>query len=213
MGLRSALASRRTRRRMGNVVTGSTVDPGLTRPAAGYDPRVADTDVVQAETLNVVRSEPGPRQSVNVNVPRVPVSPPVVGEVPLRQTVVYEEDYTLSKIIQAIWLVVGFLEIMLAIRFLLRLLAANPENPFAVFTYGLTGPLVWPFVTLFGTPQAGGSVFEWYTIFAMIVYWLLAWLLTRLILLIWDRPVARETVVEEPVVREQVVREHYHDRL
>ena len=213
MGLRSALASRRTRRRMSNVVTGSTVDPGLTRPATGYDPRVADTDVVQAETLNVVRSEPGPRQSVNVNVPRVPVSPPVVGEVPLRQTVVYEEDYTLSKIIQAIWLVVGFLEIMLAIRFLLRLLAANPENPFAVFTYGLTGPLVWPFVTLFGTPQAGGSVFEWYTIFAMIVYWLLAWLLTRLILLIWDRPVARETVVEEPVVREQVVREHYHDRL
>ena len=102
---------------------------------------------------------------------------------------------------------------MLAIRFLLRLLAANPENPFAIFIYGLTGPLVWPFVTLFGTPQAGGSVFEWYTIFAMVFYWLLAWLITKLIVLIWDRPVERDTVVEEPVVRERVVEERYREPL
>ncbi len=209
MGLRSAMAARRTRRQVANGGPGRVVDPDLRRPAAGYDPNY--TEVVQADTLNVVRSDPGPRQSVNVQVP--PTTPPVVGEVPIRRAVVYERDYTLSKIIQAIWLFVGFLEIMLAIRFLLRLLAANPENPFAVFTYGLTGPLVWPFVTLFGTPQAGGSVFEWYTIFAMVFYWLLAWLITKLIVLIWDRPVERETVVEEPVVRERVVEERYRDPL
>jgi YggT family protein len=209
MGLRSAMTARRTRRQVANGGPGRGVDPDLWRPAAGYDPN--HTEGVQADRPNVVRSDPGPRQSVNVQVP--PTTPPVVGEVPVRRAVVYERDYTLSKIIQAIWLFVGFLEIMLAIRFLLRLLAANPENPFAVFTYGLTGPLVWPFVTLLGTPQVGGSVFEWYTLFAMVVYWLLAWLITKLIVLIWDRPVERETVVQEPVVRGQVVEERYHERL
>ncbi|HEX2173845.1 MAG TPA: YggT family protein [Dehalococcoidia bacterium] len=149
-----------------------------------------------------------PRQAVNVQVasprPAVPVTTrPVVGRV------VYANDYALHKVIHAIWLIVGFLEIMLAIRFMLRILGANPENPFAIFVYGLTGPLVAPFATLFGLPRVGVSVFEWSTILAMVVYWLLAWMVTKLLALIWDRPVTHEYVTRETAV--PVVEEHVHD--
>src|SRR5919201_1599317 len=65
-----------------------------------------------------------------------------------------------SKARQAIYLLVGIIEGLIAIRFILRLLGANPGAGFAAFVYGLTAPLLGPFVGLFGTPQYNGSVLE-----------------------------------------------------
>src|SRR5689334_23159162 len=40
-----------------------------------------------------------------------------------------------AKMVQIVWLLFGLIETVLAIRFVLRLLAANPDAPFAAFMY------------------------------------------------------------------------------
>ena len=61
-----------------------------------------------------------------------------------------------SKVSQAIYLIFGIVEALLAIRFVLKLLGANAEAGFASFIYRISDPLVAPFVGLFGTPQLNG---------------------------------------------------------
>jgi hypothetical protein len=84
------------------------------------------------------------------------------------------------RAVQLVYLVFGLIEALIAIRFVLKALGANPSAGFAEFIYGLTGPLVAPFYGLFGNPAAQGSVLEVHSIVALIVYALLAWLIVRL---------------------------------
>jgi hypothetical protein len=87
---------------------------------------------------------------------------------------------TAYRVRQAIYLIFGIVEGLIAIRFVLRLLGANAEAGFASFIYGITAPLLAPFVGLFGTPQFNGSVLELHAIVAIIVYALVAWGLAKL---------------------------------
>lgn len=82
---------------------------------------------------------------------------------------------------QAIWLVFGLVEGLIAIRFVLRLLGASPTAGFADLIYGVTAPLVAPFVGLFGTPRFEGSALEVTSIVAIIIYALLGWALIKVI--------------------------------
>ena len=84
------------------------------------------------------------------------------------------------RVTQLLYWVFGLIEGLIAIRFVLKALGANPAAGFAQFIYGITAPLVAPFYGLFGTPQAQGSVLELHSIVALIVYALVAWLLGRL---------------------------------
>jgi uncharacterized protein YggT (Ycf19 family) len=92
------------------------------------------------------------------------------------------------KATQLIWLLLGFLEALLALRFFFKLIGANPENTFASFLYGLTNLFVAPFASLTGAPSAGGMVFEFSTLIAMIVYALVGWGLERLVYVLFYRP-------------------------
>ena len=84
------------------------------------------------------------------------------------------------KLVQAIYLVFGLIEAVLLIRFVLKALGANAEAGFAQFIYGMTGPLVAPFLGLFGTPQAAsGATLELHTLIALVIYALVAWLLGK----------------------------------
>jgi hypothetical protein len=85
---------------------------------------------------------------------------------------------------QALYLLFGVIETLIAIRLILRLFGANPEAPFAAAMYAITAPLIAPFVGLFGTPQLGRSVFEPHSIVALCIYALLAWLLGSVIWLL-----------------------------
>lgn len=83
---------------------------------------------------------------------------------------------------QAVYLVFGVLEALLAIRFILKALAANAEAGFSSFIYGITEPFLAPFAGMFGTPSAeNGAVFEIHTLIAIVVYALLAWLVAKLL--------------------------------
>ena len=81
---------------------------------------------------------------------------------------------------QIVWYVLGLIEALLAFRFVLKLLAANPDAGFTAIIYGATYPLAAPFLNVFSRTQVSGSIFEWTTLLAMVVYWLVALGIIRL---------------------------------
>lgn len=81
---------------------------------------------------------------------------------------------------QIVWYVVGILEALLAFRFILKLLAANPTAGFTSFIYGVTYPFAAPFLSVFKLPRVEGSVLEWTTLLAMLVYFLIALAIIKL---------------------------------
>jgi hypothetical protein len=104
-----------------------------------------------------------------------------------------EERVATFKLTQLVWLLFGLLEALIALRVGLKLLGANPNNPFAALVYRLTDVFLWPFFGLTGTPAAGGIVLEIPSIIAMFVYALIAWALAKLVWLLLYRP--RDTAV------------------
>jgi len=108
------------------------------------------------------------------------------------------------KATQLVWLLFGILEALLALRFGLKLIGANPDSPIAVFIYGFTSLFLFPFTGLTGTPAVGGMVLEISTVIAMVVYALIGWALERLIWLIFYRP-------RGPVTQTTTTDEHTHE--
>lgn len=84
---------------------------------------------------------------------------------------------------QIVWYLLGLLEILLAFRFVLKLFGANPTAGFSSFIYGITHIFVAPFTSVFRMSQVSGSIFEWTTLLAMIVYWIIAIGIIRLFLM------------------------------
>lgn len=86
-----------------------------------------------------------------------------------------------ERVCQIVYLVFGVIEVLIAIRFLLKLLAANPDAGFSSFMYGITEPFVAFFQGVFPTPVSRGSVLELSSVLAIIVYALLAYIIVRVI--------------------------------
>jgi len=84
---------------------------------------------------------------------------------------------------QIVWYILGIIEVILAFRFLLKLFGANPYAGFSSFVYALSAPFADPFINVFRVSYVAGSVFEWTTLLAMVVYWLIAWGIIRLFLM------------------------------
>jgi YggT family protein len=81
-------------------------------------------------------------------------------------------------ILNTIFWLVGALEILLSIRFLLRLFAANPQNEFARLINNLSASFVAPFSTLFISPtfSGGAYIFDVNIAIAIVAYALLSYL-------------------------------------
>jgi YggT family protein len=95
---------------------------------------------------------------------------------------VVEQAHRQTVAARIIWYVAGILLTLLAFRFVLALLGANPNNGFANFIYSASHPFVAPFFSLFGyNLQYGVSRFETFTLVAMAVYALIAYGLVRLV--------------------------------
>ncbi len=78
--------------------------------------------------------------------------------------------------IKVVWYVLGIIEVLLAFRFILKLLDANTSAGFTQFIYNATYIFAQPFLRVFNNVQltTGGSIFEWTTLLAMTVYWIIA---------------------------------------
>lgn len=94
---------------------------------------------------------------------------------------------TLRRLIGLIQLAFVILNGLIGLRFLLKLMAANPANPFAQLVYLLTAPFLWMFQGITYTPQFGGVEIEFFSLIAIAVYTLIAWILTQLIWLLFSR--------------------------
>jgi len=76
-----------------------------------------------------------------------------------------------------VYYIFGFIEILLLFRFVFKLLGANPASGFVAFIYTVTGMLVAPFARIFPIILT----LEPATLVAMVVYWVLAWGIARLV--------------------------------
>lgn len=101
-------------------------------------------------------------------------------------------------------LLFGLLEVLLLLRFLLRLLGADPNTSFLRVLYGLSHLLTTPFAGIFPDQLLGSSglwnaqdpgsqgVFEAPTLLALLSYALLTWLIVWLVRATWhSRPPRR----------------------
>ncbi|MGE5583465.1 MAG: YggT family protein [Bacillota bacterium] len=95
---------------------------------------------------------------------------------------------------QIIWYITSILQALLAFRFILKFLGANPEAGFSSFIYKISSPFAAPFLNVFGLTQVDSSVFEWTTLLAMLVYWLIAWAIVKLLLM--GKPVSTSEAVD-----------------
>ena len=92
------------------------------------------------------------------------------------------------KATQLIWLLFGILEALIALRIGLKLIGANPDSPIVTLIYGFTYLFLFPFTGLVGSPAAGNMVLELSSLFAMLIYALIAWAIERTVWLVFYRP-------------------------
>jgi hypothetical protein len=94
---------------------------------------------------------------------------------------------TLRRVTGLIELGALLINSLIGLRFLLKLMAANPDNAFAQLIYFFTAPFLAVFVGLTRTPTFEGIVIEFYDLIAILVYFVLAWVVVRLIWILFAR--------------------------
>lgn len=90
---------------------------------------------------------------------------------------------SLFKLLQdLITFIMALVEMLLVFRFVLKLLAANPQAGFVDWVYETTLPLLRPFLFAFPTPSVrGGFTLEFTTLFAIFTYAFAGYLIQELL--------------------------------
>lgn len=121
--------------------------------------------------------------AISEPIPKEPtIVEPQTGEKPVIKVESPQVDYEKQKNIirnkLVIWYVFLVVEALLSLRFLLKLFGANPSSFFSILIMVFTTPLTFIFSGLFPTfvSQVGNAVLEWTTLFAMLVYGLVSFL-------------------------------------
>jgi hypothetical protein len=155
-----------------------------------------------------IDNQPTEVSSVPVREPVQPAGPVYPNRPPVRQNAAYRAQqntnrvateqerayttaFTVAKLIDYIGWVLLVLEVALALRFLFKLIGADPANPFASFLYNLTNIFLFIFRGIVSNPTFGSNgteVFEVTTIIAMVVYGLIYLLLKLLLQTAISRP-------------------------
>ncbi len=97
------------------------------------------------------------------------------------------KEETLRRLTALIQLAFGVLDGMIGLRFLLKLMAANPLNPFASIVYFLTQPFIWMFQDLTRTPSFEGITIEFFSLIAIVVYAMIGWVTIQLMWILFAR--------------------------
>ena len=106
--------------------------------------------------------QPASRSSTNVNVSTEPAAASI---------------WTATRVIALVFTV---LEVLLLVRFTLKLLGANAEQALVSAIYGITEPLVAPFRGIFAQP-AGTPIVEIATLLSIIFFVLVAALIVAIV--------------------------------
>jgi uncharacterized protein YggT (Ycf19 family) len=124
------------------------------------------------QTSTTVTSE------VTSQTPTIPTTP---GEHPQKT---YATKKAIFRAYQVIWYILGVIESLLLARIVLKALGANPNSGFTNLIYTISNPLAVPFRGIFQSGVVEGSVFEWSTLIAGVVYTTVAFGLVQLFQLI-----------------------------
>src|ERR1700730_14474047 len=92
-----------------------------------------------------------------------------------RVAVVTEETRYTVRAVAIIGFVAGVVNVLIAFRFVLRLLGASTQSAFVNAIYAVSAPLVAPFHGIFGDSAMNASYFETAALVAIVVYALVAW--------------------------------------
>ncbi len=99
--------------------------------------------------------------------------------------IIVERETPVNYAARVVWTILWIVQTVLALRFILKLIGANAAAGFTDLIYRASQPLVAPFTNVISNARAdaSGGVFEWTTLIAMVIYWLLAWAIVRLFFL------------------------------
>ncbi len=104
------------------------------------------------------------------------------------QPVLPAQQGQLQTVEQIIYFLFGALDILLAFRFVLKLMGASTTSAFVQTIYSVSSLFVWPFEGIFRRAVSQGietaSVLEPATIVAFLVYAVLAWGMVQLVKLL-----------------------------
>jgi hypothetical protein len=92
-----------------------------------------------------------------------------------RVAVVNQESQYNFRAVAIIGFVAGIVNVLIALRFVLRLLGASTQSAFVNAIYAVSAPLVAPFHGIFGDSALKASYFETAALVAIVVYALIAW--------------------------------------
>jgi hypothetical protein len=127
-----------------------------------------------------------PRQ---MSPPPVIEPSPEVESVEVRQEEVRTIRYAIEKLNDFLQWFLVVMEVTLAIRFFFKLIGASPANLFAGFLFALTDIVLIPFSNIVRSPSiATNQAFEWSTLIAMIIYWLIFWAIRRFLSILVSTP-------------------------
>jgi hypothetical protein len=149
-------------------------DPERTVVWRRQDNGTVETPVTPGSPGHVV--EPVRPEQVNVNAPtsRDRYGAPVVAPSPMRVAVWRAQ--------RVIYYIFGIIEAIIAIRFVLKLIAANPTNPFTQGVYGVSWVFDFPFSGIVANLNIGaGATIEFFSLIAILVYALASMALAKLL--------------------------------
>ena len=99
------------------------------------------------------------------------VIPPVQTEPPQKA---FQKKKAIFRTYQVVWYIAGLIEVLLAFRFTLKILGADPNSGFAFLIYSVSDLFALPFSGILRTAVINSSIIEWSTIVAMLVYFVIA---------------------------------------
>jgi uncharacterized protein YggT (Ycf19 family) len=80
------------------------------------------------------------------------------------------------------WMAIIAIEFFLGFRFVLKFMGTDSNTGLAGFVYKITQPFASPFLKALGVYKTEGSVLEWTTLVAMVIYWIVAWIIIKIFL-------------------------------
>jgi hypothetical protein len=96
--------------------------------------------------------------------------------------VMEQGEFTLAKLSQFVWYLAHFIAIILFLRFIFLLLGANMRG-IVLFIYDVSNVFVLPFRGIFPSPRTGELYFDSAALLGIALYYLLAFLLAKALVL------------------------------
>lgn len=128
-------------------------------------------------------------------MPQVPAqstvqSAPELDDAETRQEEARTVRYAIGKLNDFLQWFVIVLAVTLVIRFLLKLIGADPVNLFAGFLYALTDIVLFPFKDIVPSSpiHLPNQMVEWETIIGLIIYFLIFWAIRRFLRILITTP-------------------------